>query len=146
MVPGKIPEIPVWFPDARLNFAENLLYRRDDSTALTEVNETGVIAHVTFSQLHDRVRKMAAALLANGLTVGDRVAGLHQFLLNNTSSLLTCKISCHHQFHQCSRHCPCRCEYRRHLLQHGNRHGDSGKAYGHPFVVTQIRIILGYPR
>lgn len=75
MAPGKLPEIPTWFPDARLNFAENLLNRRDDGIALTEAGELGVIAHVTFRQLYNRVQRMAAALRTNGLTVGDRVAG-----------------------------------------------------------------------
>lgn len=75
VAPGKLPEIPTWFPDARLNFAENLLNRRDDGIALTEADESGIITHVTFRQLHDRVRRMAAALMVNGLAIGDRVAG-----------------------------------------------------------------------
>ncbi len=74
-MPGTLPEIPTWFPDARLNFAENLLYRRDDGIALTEANESGILVHVTFRQLYERVREMADACLANGLKVGDRVAG-----------------------------------------------------------------------
>jgi acetoacetyl-CoA synthetase len=77
ITPGKLPEIPIWFPDARLNFAENLLYRRDDGIAITEANENGIVAHVTFRQLHERVRAMAAALRAHGLKLGDRVAGMH---------------------------------------------------------------------
>lgn len=77
IIPGKLPEIPTWFPDARLNFAENLLYRRDDGIAITEANENGIIAHFTYRQLHERVREMAAALRAHDLKVGDRVAGTH---------------------------------------------------------------------
>lgn len=80
MEPGKLPEIPVWFPEARLNYAENLLYRRDDATALTEARETGIITHVTFRELNERVRAMTAALRVNGLQVGDRVAGERNYL------------------------------------------------------------------
>lgn len=73
---GKLlQEIPNWFPDARLNYAENLLIRKDDGTALTEANESGVTVHVSYRELNARVREMAAALRINGLNVGDRVAG-----------------------------------------------------------------------
>ena len=39
--PDKMPGA-VWFPDARLNFAENLLRRRDDTPALVFRGETGI--------------------------------------------------------------------------------------------------------
>ncbi|KAF9042189.1 acetoacetyl-CoA synthetase [Panaeolus papilionaceus] len=74
--PGRFPEVPIWFPDARLNYAENLLHRRDDGIALTEANEAGRIAHISFRKLSERVQAMAAALKCNGLTVGDRVAAI----------------------------------------------------------------------
>ena len=72
---GSIPEIPVWFPTARLNYAENLLSRKDDGIALTEATEDGRIVNVSFRELNERVRSMAAALRVAGLKVGDRVAG-----------------------------------------------------------------------
>lgn len=98
MEPGKLPEIPNWFPDARLNYAENLLYRKDDGIALTESGESGVVTHVTFRELNERVRAMASALRVNGLKVGDRVAGMyvHYFLdlniLFNSSIFVTSAI------------------------------------------------------
>ena len=75
MKPGKLIEIPIWFPDARLNYAENLLQRKDDGVALTEAGESGITTHITYRQLHERVRAMAAALRVSGLKPGDRVAG-----------------------------------------------------------------------
>lgn len=75
-MPGKIPEIPTWFPDARLNYAENLLWRRDDAIAITATGELGNVEHYTFRQLWQMVRKMASALRTSGLQVGDRVAGV----------------------------------------------------------------------
>ncbi|KAG0707114.1 hypothetical protein DFH29DRAFT_898504 [Suillus ampliporus] len=73
---GKYEEVPEWFPGARLNYAENLLYRDDDGIACTAGNELGVVTHYTFRQLREMVRKMAAAMRANGLKVGDRVAAI----------------------------------------------------------------------
>ena len=75
MEPGRLPEIPIWFPGAKLNYAENLLYRRDDGIALTEAGEKGIMSQVSFRELNERVRAMAAALRMSGLQVGDRVAG-----------------------------------------------------------------------
>jgi acetoacetyl-CoA synthetase len=64
-----------WFPGARLNFAENLLRRRDDADALVFRGETGVMRRLTFAELHDRVARLATALRADGVVAGDRVVG-----------------------------------------------------------------------
>ena len=64
-----------WFPDARLNFAENLLRRRDDATALISLLEDGTRKEVTFDELYAEVASIAAALRAHGVESGDRVAG-----------------------------------------------------------------------
>lgn len=42
---------------------------------MTEAGEFGVVTHITFRELNERVRAMASALRINGLKVGDRVAG-----------------------------------------------------------------------
>jgi acetoacetyl-CoA synthetase len=72
---GYIKEVPRWFPDARLNYAENLLWRTDDATAITESNESGHVASYSYRELREQVRKLAAALKTHGLQPGDRVAG-----------------------------------------------------------------------
>ena len=64
-----------WFPDARLNYAENLLRRRDDGIALVGLLENGERSTLSFSQLYRRVAGLAAALLNDGVGPGDRVAG-----------------------------------------------------------------------
>ena len=66
---------PRWFVGARLNFAENLLRYRDDRQALVFWNEEGAQSHLSYAQLYDEVRCIAAALRAHGVGVGDRVAG-----------------------------------------------------------------------
>ena len=64
-----------FFPDARLNFAENLLRQRDGSDAIVFWGEDKVKRRFTRAQLHDAVSQMAQALKADGVTAGDRVAG-----------------------------------------------------------------------
>jgi acetoacetyl-CoA synthetase len=64
-----------WFPQARLNFAENLLRRRDDEVALVFWGENQVRRRLTFRELYDHVSCTAQALRALGVGPGDRVAG-----------------------------------------------------------------------
>ncbi|EIW83199.1 acetoacetate-CoA ligase [Coniophora puteana RWD-64-598 SS2] len=73
---GVREEVPKWFPDARLNYAENLLHRNDDGLACTTGGELGRVSHYTFRQLRVLVQEMAAAMRTNGLQPGDRVAAI----------------------------------------------------------------------
>ncbi len=63
-----------WFPQARLNFAENLLRYRDDQAALVFCSETGERRQLSYTELHREVMQTAAALRAMGVVQGDRVA------------------------------------------------------------------------
>ncbi|MCP4547502.1 MAG: acetoacetate--CoA ligase [bacterium] len=63
-----------WFPDARLNFAENLLRRRDDTPAIILHREDGFRRELSFRQLHAEVIQLRGAFRAAGLKPGDRVA------------------------------------------------------------------------
>ena len=74
-----------WFPDARLNFAENLLRRRGDATALVSLLENGTRSETTFDQLYIQVAAIAAALRVRGIEPGDRVAG---FMPNVTETVV----------------------------------------------------------
>ena len=64
-----------WFPGARLNFAENLLRRRDDVPGIVFRGEDRVRRSLSFRELHDAVSVLAQALRAAGVAKGDRVAG-----------------------------------------------------------------------
>ncbi len=64
-----------WFPDARLNFADNLLRAQDDSDALVFWGEDRVRRRLSQRALGDLVSRLAQALAAAGVTKGDRVAG-----------------------------------------------------------------------
>jgi acetoacetyl-CoA synthetase len=77
---------PRWFIGARLNFAENLLRRTDESTAVIFWNEQGRQRSMSHAELRRDVARIAAALRADGVGVGDRVAG---FLPNIPETLVT---------------------------------------------------------
>ena len=64
-----------WFEGARLNFAQNLLRRDDASPALVFTGEDGRRRELSWAKLQTEVRGLAAALAADGVGVGDRVAG-----------------------------------------------------------------------
>jgi acetoacetyl-CoA synthetase len=62
-----------WFPDARLNFAENLLRRQDDGDAIVSWTENGFRRRLSWRELHDEVAAVAAGLRHAGVKPGDRV-------------------------------------------------------------------------
>jgi acetoacetyl-CoA synthetase len=64
-----------FFPDARLNFAENVLRQRGDGPALTFNGENQRHRTLTHDQLRQAVARFAHALRARGVRAGDRVAG-----------------------------------------------------------------------
>ena len=64
-----------WFPGARLNFAENLLRRRDDTPGIMFRGEDRVRRSLSYGELHDAVSVLAQALRAAGVAKGDRIAG-----------------------------------------------------------------------
>ncbi|HLN24684.1 MAG TPA: acetoacetate--CoA ligase [Patescibacteria group bacterium] len=64
-----------WFPEARLNFAENLLRRQDGGDAIVFWGEDKVKRRLSHAQLYTLVSKLAEAMQAMGVRVGDRVAG-----------------------------------------------------------------------
>lgn len=76
IVPGASMRETRFFPDARLNFAENLLARRDDAPAIIAHDESGRRSVSSFRELHDAVARLAKALRGFGVGVGDRVGAV----------------------------------------------------------------------
>lgn len=64
-----------FFPDSKINFAENLLRRRDDATGIVFKGENKVERSLTFKQVYEHVSQVRQALQALGVQAGDRVAG-----------------------------------------------------------------------
>ena len=74
-----------WFDGARLNFAEHLLQRSDDHTALICLNETGEARRFTYADLRRRVAQTVVGLRALGVQPGDRVAG---YIVNGPEAVI----------------------------------------------------------
>ncbi len=64
------------YPDARLNYAENLLQRPDDSVAIIAHRDDGTRRELSRRQLYDEVSRVVQALEAEGIVEGDRVAAI----------------------------------------------------------------------
>ncbi len=72
--PDAMPGVS-WFPDARLNYADNLLRRNDDSIAIVFRSENGEERTLTHAQLVAQVASVSRKLRSLGVVSGDRVAG-----------------------------------------------------------------------
>lgn len=65
-----------YFPDARLNYAENLLKHKGDSEAIVFRAEDKYETRMTHDELHAMVSRFQQAFIAEGLQKGDRVAAM----------------------------------------------------------------------
>ncbi|MGH8209765.1 MAG: acetoacetate--CoA ligase [Steroidobacteraceae bacterium] len=63
-----------FFPNARLNFAENLLRYGDAQPALVFRNERGARKAISYGELRETVARIADGLRSAGVVAGDRVA------------------------------------------------------------------------
>ena len=75
LVDGDDMEKAAWFPDARLNFAENLLRPERSGPAIISKIEAGPAAELSFTDLYDQVAALSTWLKSAGVVRGDRVAG-----------------------------------------------------------------------
>src|SRR3989475_708528 len=78
----------LWFPDARLNFAENLLRSRDHRDAIVFWGEDRVKRRLSHRNLYDLVSRLSQALADAGVKKGDRVAGCLPNLPEATAAML----------------------------------------------------------
>jgi acetoacetyl-CoA synthetase len=72
--PDRLPGCQ-WFPQAQLNYAENLLRFDDDVEALVEIDEGDARRSLTYRQLREEVAALAHWMEGRGIQPGDRVAG-----------------------------------------------------------------------
>src|SRR5579862_3348743 len=77
-----------FFPEAQLNFAENLLRYDDDQPAIVFRNERGARRTLSYRELRAEVARVASGLRSAGVTVGDRVAGFVPNLPEATIGML----------------------------------------------------------
>lgn len=74
-----------FFPEARLNFAENLLRRDDEGDAVVFWGEDKIKRKLSHRELRDQVARLAHYLKSLGVCAGDRVAG---FVPNTPEALI----------------------------------------------------------
>jgi acetoacetyl-CoA synthetase len=77
-----------FFPEGKLNYAENLLRSRDATPAITFWGEDRIKRYLSRRQLYDLVSRMAQALADAGVRKGDRVAGYLPNVSEATAALL----------------------------------------------------------
>jgi len=75
-----------WFPDARLNFAKNLLSERSDNPAIVFWAEDKQKSSLSHLELCRQVARLSFWLKQNGIKKGDRVAG---FLPNMPETVIS---------------------------------------------------------
>ena len=80
---------PRFFPDAHLNFAENMfVHGASNKTAIIGAREGGTdIENVTYAELRGRVQQLALAMRHAGIQKGDRVAAI---ISNSIASFVIC--------------------------------------------------------
>ncbi|KAG8986406.1 hypothetical protein FRB90_004043, partial [Tulasnella sp. 427] len=85
---------PAWFPEAKLNWAENMLRRRDDKVALIQATEptstspSPAYRKCTYAELYDLTRRLTYALRKRGVKEGDRVASYASNCIENVAAAL----------------------------------------------------------
>ena len=79
-----------WFPDARLNFAENLLRKRGEETAIVFRGEDKTTRTLSWDELHQQTAAVASALKEAGVKSGDRVAGFMPNVPETIVAILAC--------------------------------------------------------
>jgi acetoacetyl-CoA synthetase len=65
-----------FFPDARLNFAENLLRKKGASDAIVFKGEDKVLRRLSWDELHAQVSRLQQLFISLGVRQGDRVAAM----------------------------------------------------------------------
>jgi acetoacetyl-CoA synthetase len=81
------PQMPgaTFFPDVRLNFAENLLRFEDDRTALVSISESRPTRRLTYAELRREVARLQTRFVSLGVKPGDRIAG---FVPNSSEAVI----------------------------------------------------------
>ncbi len=77
-----------FFPESRLNFAENLLRRSGESTAIYFKGEDKVSRSMSWDELHRLVSRLQQAFLELGIKKGDRIAAMMPNLPETVAAML----------------------------------------------------------
>lgn len=90
LVDGQLMPGARFFPDARLNYAANLLRKQDDTDALVFRGEDKVKRRMSWAELNHAVARLHRALAASGVKAGDRVSAIVPNMPEAIVSFLAC--------------------------------------------------------
>ena len=79
-----------FFPDAKLNYAENILKKKSDDIAINFLSEKGFEEHISWNELYEKVCKFSNFLKKINLEKGDRVAAYVPNKIETIISFLGC--------------------------------------------------------
>jgi acetoacetyl-CoA synthetase len=79
-----------FFSDFKLNYAENLLSKKDDSLAINFLSETGQEDSISWNSLYEKVCKFSSALKKLGINKNDRIAAYVPNKIETIISFLAC--------------------------------------------------------
>ena len=81
----------VWFPGARLNFAEHVFREREPGlVAVRHASELRPLAETTWGALQEETRRIAGALRTSGIGPGDRVVAYMPNVVEAITAFLAC--------------------------------------------------------
>ena len=79
-----------FFPDSKLNYAENILKKKTSEVAVSFLSEKGFEEEITWKHLYNSVCKFSGYLKSLGLKKGDRVAAYVPNKIETIISFLAC--------------------------------------------------------
>jgi acetoacetyl-CoA synthetase len=79
-----------FFPDSNINYAENILKKKTDDTAIHFLSEQGFEENISWKDLYKKVCKFSAYLKTLKLNKGDRVAAYVPNKIESIISFLAC--------------------------------------------------------
>jgi len=79
-----------FFPDSKLNYAENILKKKSSEIAISFLSEKGFEEEISWEQLYKKVCRFSGYLKSLGLKKGDRVAAYVPNKIESIISFLAC--------------------------------------------------------
>ncbi len=79
-----------FFPDSKLNYAENILKKKSSDPAISFLSEKGFEEEISWDKLYNKVCKFSNYLKSIGLKKGDRVAAYVPNKIESIISFLAC--------------------------------------------------------
>ena len=87
---NKIFSKTIFFPDSKLNYAENILKKKNKNIAINFLSEKGFEDNISWNELYNKVCRASGFLKTLGLKKGDRVAAYVPNKIESIISFLAC--------------------------------------------------------